>query len=533
MCHNHLPPFPLGFSFLFPRFPTQNRMLYSGLHDALYALFGRLLRTLWTERFIRHETVPKSYYGCAFSQRELERITQAFDHYWDVFLVLCEGSVREADAAVEMQERLTPEQKEKRSIAGLHQILHMTVEGLDLLMILTEEPQRLNNLLQLLPESDRRTLTGMTFAKFVTDPAGGDVAKKLIKKLLDQMSGAPGQHGDMRNRLNEKCPNLFNERDMLTAEAEEALRAPGGGVPPMDKLKSALNLYRKIFQKYQTFEDLPKVCEKFADFKYYDAARILVLECARSPALREGARYWEALLSQLGRAGDHASRFAGRGPGGAAFEGTDLEQLKQAYAPRYRIYEALFGQQHGALTKLVDEVQRVRSENGEWQELYHQLKKQIEDIQSSDDDIIMFELFPWMLEHGMEQELAQCKSPLLEKYLRLRVAEERAGPRPGETREQMYTRMVKLLDVLGRHFEELGKFYAAGMVYHTLATEDFECSQLQLEDRWRYVGKAKSCTKNEPVRTQAVSEFALTLQELSDIISIQRLCEKSMSTFWD
>lgn len=143
-------------------------MLFSGLHDALYVVFGRLTRPVLNEKFVLLDKGPPMRLHSRFDLHELAVVISNISCYWDAFNMLCEDRLKEADA-LPSTDHLTEYQAESLSlkglffllnVCGLHAgsscfsrsdahgmrlstLLQMVIEGLDLLYILNEEPQRM------------------------------------------------------------------------------------------------------------------------------------------------------------------------------------------------------------------------------------------------------------------------------------------------------------------------------------------------------------------------------------------------------
>ncbi|CAH8598315.1 unnamed protein product [Heterobilharzia americana] len=134
------------------------------------------------------------------------------------------------------------------------------------------------------------------------------------------------------------------------------------------------------------------------------------------------------------------------------------------------------------------------------------LQRVLTDISGSDDILAHFEIFNWLLSHGLTDTVMSLNSPNLEAYLRsrLRQTPDDAG----------------LRCLLWRQLERRGARLEAAQVLEHLAVTP--CRQLTLEDRLDFAARAIVAVKALPTSQQDL-DYLKDLEARLDLAQLQQL----------
>ncbi|KAI4342599.1 hypothetical protein MLD38_027208 [Melastoma candidum] len=171
---------------------------------------------------------------------------------------------------------------EVRAMECIRQLLLRSSEALFLLQILS--PYHMSRLIQGFDASFQQALLQLTFHQLVCSEDGDLIATRLISGFIKYYTAGPDGRGavdDISVRLREGCPSYFKEADYKFFLAVELL-ARAAVTPDMEERD---NLAREAFDilcKIPESADLPTVCNRFEELRFYEAVVRLPLEKARA-----------------------------------------------------------------------------------------------------------------------------------------------------------------------------------------------------------------------------------------------------------
>ncbi|GAB4828698.1 hypothetical protein Ancab_018363 [Ancistrocladus abbreviatus] len=170
---------------------------------------------------------------------------------------------------------------EVRAMECLRQLLLRSSEALFLLQLLCQH--HVTRLVQGLDANLQNALTQMTFHQLVCSEDGDKMALRLIAALMEHYSGPDGSGtvNDISARLREGCPSYYKESDYKFYLAVECLERAAVASDPAERdslAREAFNLLSKVPES----ADLPSVCKRFEDLRFYEAVVRLPLQKAQA-----------------------------------------------------------------------------------------------------------------------------------------------------------------------------------------------------------------------------------------------------------
>ncbi|XP_042024193.1 nuclear pore complex protein NUP155-like isoform X1 [Salvia splendens] len=170
---------------------------------------------------------------------------------------------------------------EVRAMECIRQLLLRCREALFLLQLLSQH--LLARLIQNFDASTRQTVVQLTFHQLVCSEDADQLATRLISALMEYYTGPDGRGtvDDISNRLRDGCPSYYKESDYKFYVAVEYLERAAATSDTQERENLAREAFNNL-SKVPESADLPTVCKRFEDLRFYEAVVRLSLQKAQA-----------------------------------------------------------------------------------------------------------------------------------------------------------------------------------------------------------------------------------------------------------
>ncbi|KAF4583187.1 nucleoporin Nup157/170 [Ophiocordyceps camponoti-floridani] len=434
----------------------------SSRHDALALYLSRLVRKLWNARVITvgvpaaggiviDSTVPLAKLGA--TQHDLERLSK--------FIESNRGLIQGMSGPTDLQ-RVTSRQEEvalqveHQALHALQKLMDSISEGISFVLMMFDE--RVTDIFARLDEGARQQLRDLTYEKLFSQPEGRDLAKLLVKAIVNRNIESGSNVETVADALRRRCGSFCSPDDVVTFKAQEQLKRASEEPANSNSSRTLLHESLKLFEKVAgslTPANLQAAVAQYVDLKYYAGAIQLCLVVARDKDRGNSALSW---INDGRPAND---------PRAAAFE------------ERQRCYSLV----HEALQHL-DAASSREPEmvDGKLTLMATKKLEAYDVVNGSDDEVFHFGLYDWYIQQGWTDRILAIDSPHVVTFL-----------------QRLADRSAEHADLLCRFHTNRGRFFDAAQVQADLAHSDFA---LGIKDRIRLLSLAKA---NASVSTVGVS----------------------------
>ncbi|PAA81541.1 hypothetical protein BOX15_Mlig004589g4, partial [Macrostomum lignano] len=391
----------------------------------------------------------------------------------------------------------------------LLQLISTNLELLNLWKLLAEHQFYL--VARRLTEDERAHLRGTRFRDLLL-AKNRLLLNRLIACLLEHYLADSASVDSISNKLQEACSSLYTPQDALCAKANEMLQAAAG--EPLDRRTSLLAEAGRLYREAGTSVSLADVLPRLEALQAYETMAGLCLALAKQwdpqdRALhftREGRKpHTEADADAVaGRHGcyqallDICTRLRRAATGaGAATVPAAVTPRPVGVSPHSSAAAAA-----AAAAAAVVSQSPAKAQQGQ-HEMARVLDNVIRVTLNSDDMLAHYEMFNWLSQHGMTEQMLSHDSPHLESYLRNRL---RKTPEDQQLRE-----------LLCRHLKRCGKVLEAARILEHLAVA--ACDTADLAQRQAYLAQAIVDAKSRP--GEGIGELLQQLEDELDTATVQ------------
>ncbi|RDA83830.1 hypothetical protein CP532_5137 [Ophiocordyceps camponoti-leonardi (nom. inval.)] len=434
----------------------------SSRHDALALYLSRLVRKLWKARvisvgvpaaggFVVASAVPLEKLGD--TQRNLERLSK--------FIESNRGLIQGMSGPADLQ-RVTSRQEEvalqveHQALHALQKLMESISEGISFVLMMFDE--RATDIYARLDDAARQRLRELTYEKLFSQPDGRDLAKLLVKAIVNRNIESGSNVETVADALRRRCGSFCSPDDVVIFKAQEQLKRASEQPLNTNISRSLLHESLKLFEKVAgslTPANLQTAVAQYVDLKYYAGAIQLCLVVARDKDRGNSALSW---VNDGRPAND---------PRAAAFN------------ERRRCYDLI----HDALQHLdAESSKEPEMVDGKLTLIATKRLEAYDVVNGSDDEVFHFDLYEWYIQQGWTDRILAMDSPHVVTFLK-RLADTSA----------------EHADLLCRFYTNRSRFFDAAKVQADLAQSDFK---LGIKDRIRLLSLAKA---NASVATVGVS----------------------------
>ncbi|OAA58342.1 non-repetitive nucleoporin [Cordyceps fumosorosea ARSEF 2679] len=461
---------------------TTDSVRLSSRHDALSLYLSRLVRKLWKSRVIVQGVSPTGGIAVASAvpidqlnstQENLERLRK--------FIESNRGLIQGMSGPADLQRTGTRQeemalQAEHQALHALQKLMESISEGISFVLMLFDE--RAADVFMRLEEPSRQQLRDLTYEALFSQPQGKDLAKVLVKAIVNRNIESGSNVETVADALRRRCGSFCSPDDVVIFKAQEQLKR--ASEQPVDTNQSrnilleSLSLFEKVAGSL-TYGNLQSAISQYVDLRYYAGAVQLCLVVAREKDRGNTALLW---IQDGKPAGD---------PRAEAFE-----ERRKCYDMIHHVLRHL-DQTSSKEPELIDGKPTV---------IAMKRMETYDVVNGSEDEVFHFDLYEWYIEQGWTDRILAIDSPHVVTFL-MRLA----------------TTNVEHADLLCRFYTNRSRFFAAAEVQADLAQSDFS---IGIKERIKLLSLAKA---NASVTTVGVSrqQQQMLNHDVSDKLDIANI----------
>ncbi|PHH91198.1 hypothetical protein CDD83_1384 [Cordyceps sp. RAO-2017] len=441
---------------------TADSVRLSSRHDALALYLSRLIRQLWKAPVIRSGVLPAG--GLAIdsavplpklvaTQENLERLRK----FMESNRGLIQGMSGPSDLQrVSSRQEEVALQAEHQALHALQKLMECISEGISFVLMMFDE--RVADIFTRLDDAARQQLRDLTYEKLFSQPDGRDLAKLLVKAIVNRNIESGSNVETVADALRRRCGSFCSPDDVVIFKAQEQLKRASEQPANSNVSRGLLHESLKLFEKVAgslTLANLQTAVMQYVELKYYAGAIQLCLAVAREKDRGNTALMWV----KDGRPNNDAR--AG------------------AFNERRRCYDLI----HDALLHL-DAASSKEPEivDGKLTLIATKRLEAYDVVNGSDDEVFHFDLYEWYIHQGWTDRILAIDSPHVVTFL-----------------QHLAATSAEHADLLCRFYTNRSRFFDAAEVQNELARSDFG---LGIKDRIRLLSLAKA---NASVATVGVS----------------------------
>ncbi|KAF2475805.1 nucleoporin-domain-containing protein [Lindgomyces ingoldianus] len=420
-------------------------------HDGIATYISRLVRSIWRTPIIKSVTKPT---GPVLEPthkisklQEIQRALVQLQEFLESNKQFIDGLAGpEALGRVSSRQDEVELQGENRALTSLMVIINNIIEGIAFVLVLFDE--RLEDILVLLPEDQRLKVRQLTFEGLFSVKEGKDLAKELVKAIVNRNIQKGSNVETVAEALRRKCGSFCSSDDVVIFKAQENLKKATDVGANAERGRILLNDSLRLFEqvaKSLSMENLTAAVDRYVQLEFYAGAIRLALKVAQ----------------ELDR-GNKALSWIKDGQPSPDIRQDSYNKRTACYALVFKVIEAVDhaynaqGTQHDGV---ISQITRRKHEA-------------YEQINNSDDEVFQNYLYDWYLQKGWADRLLEINSPFVVDYLR----------RSSHTD-------ITHADLLCRYYAHYGDFLSAAEVQFHLAQSSFD---LKLDRRIEYLSRAKT-----------------------------------------
>lgn len=460
-----------------------DRVRPSARHEGMALYITRLVRSLWKSPIISMKELPGGAVSITsrIPMSKLRSVRDDFSTLEDFLKknsTFIEGLTRPEDL-----QRIISKQEEI-ALQGEHQALHSLqvltqniVEGICFVMMLFEE--RIDEIWASLDDNTKPRLRGLTYESLFASNDGKDLARVLVKAIVNRNIANGSNVDTVADALRRKCASFCSGGDVVIFKAQEQLKRASEIGPATDVgrnlLNGSLQLFRQVADEL-SLENLRTTVEQYTDMQFYAGAIQLALKVAQESDRGNKALAW----MNDGK--------------------PERDERREFFEKRRRCYELV----HNVL-QTVDQVasQQPETIDGRISAVARRRNEAYAVVNESDDEVFQNDLYDWFLSQGWIDRLLAVQSTYVVKYL-----------------ERLSSTSVEHADLLWRFYANNERYYEAAAVQLLLAKSEYT---LPLKKRIEYLSRAKANASTHTVDTgrQARQVLLHEVVELLEVANIQ------------
>ncbi|RDL38901.1 Uncharacterized protein BP5553_03241 [Venustampulla echinocandica] len=465
-----------------PSFAADN-VRPSSRHEGLALYMARLVRSLWKTSVIKGKIPPSGAISIQSTiqpaklstiKEELTKLSQFLDDN-STFIEGLAGPESLHNAV---------SQHEQVALQGEHQALHSLqklnssiIEGISFVQMLFEE--RVDEMWTALDDTTKQRLHDLTFEQLFSTEQGKDLAKVLVKAIVNRNIANGSSVDTVADALRRRCGSLCSADDVIIFKAQEQLQKASETGTSKDLVRNLLNESIRLFGQVAgalSFENLQSAVEQFTALQFYAGAISVALQVAHESDRGNSALAWVNANKPAGDPGSVAYNFR-----------------KQCYDLVHNVLVAV----DGAASREPDMI------DGRATLIATKRTEAYNIINNSDDELFHFDLYEWYLQQGWIDRLLALSSPFVVEFL---------------TRSSATT--PERADLLWRFYVHRECFYEAAAVQLDLAKSEFP---ITLTKRIEYLSRAKAnaSTQSPGIGRQTRQVLLYEVGELLDVANIQ------------
>ena len=479
-------------------------ILPSPRHAGIALYISRLLRSIWKKEIAK---VDKGANGApvisttvkSSKLREVQRDLSALQDFFKANRTFIEGlSGPEALARVSSRQEEVALQAEHRALHSLAQLVSHTIEAISFVLVLFDE--KFDEIVGTLPEGSKQRFFTLTFQELFSTSKGHDVAKELIKSIVNKNIAKGSNVETVADALRRRCGSFCSAEDVLIFKAQELLKRASEAGANSELGRNLLNESLRLFQQVAdslSMDYLVSAVDNYINCQFFAGAIQLSLTVAARSDRANLAFSWIV----DGRP-ENVRHLSSSSPFSGLCRFADLffqDNRKEYFYFRKQCYDLI-----SKVILAVDDLAATDPEivDGHLTTIAKRKNEAYAVTSDSTDEVFLTSLYDWYLEQGWSDRLLQASSPFVVKYLQRKSIDD-----------------VSHADLLWRFYAQSERFFEAATVQYRLAQSAFT---LPLARRIEYLGRARA---NASTFTHGVSRQSRQqlLQDISNLLEVANI----------
>ncbi|KAK5093366.1 hypothetical protein LTR70_004738 [Exophiala xenobiotica] len=371
-------------------------------------------------------------------------------------------------------------QGEHRAFHSLVKFVSEMIEALSFVLVLFEE--RVVEIVPLLPERSRNIFMSMTFETLVATKDGMEVAKDLVKAIVNRNIAKGSNVETIAEALRRKCGNFCSSDDVVIFKAQEQLKRASEAQANAEYSRNLLNESLKLFE--QVSHSLPQdylqsAVQEYIDLQFFAGAIQLALKVAYEHDKTNDALAW----MNDGR--------------------VESDPRKEKFQKRNTCYDLIHNVLEAMDTALASNPPFV---DGRPSLSAVRRDEAYDVISRSKDEVFLTNLYNWYLSKGWHDRLLATDSTFIVTFLQRKATED-----------------ITHADLLWRFYGQNSEFHEAAKVQLSLAQSAFP---LSLDRRLEYLSRARAnasafTTTNNTTSRKTKQKLLTEINGLIDVANIQ------------
>lgn len=433
--------------------PTVDNVSPSPRYYGMTRYISRLLRSVWSAPIVVEAPNPAGGLLATPSLplekiREVQRNLSDLQEFLNKNKNFIDGLAGpEALGRVGSKQEELALQGEHRALNSLVKLIDDVIEGISFVLVLFDN--KVDEILLSLPDQTRQAVRQLTFESLFTSDNGKELAKELVKAIVQRNIAAGSNVETVAESLRRKCGSFCSSDDVIVFKAQELLKRAEEVGKDSEAGRRQLNESLRLFERVAgslRMEVLRSAVQKYVALEFWAGSLELVLEVAK----------------QVDRTNRALSWFKEGSP--------DSDDRKTVYEQRKACYDLIH-----EIIEAVDSTTLNQQPSDYDMHVSTSLRRRHEAyavIDNSTDELFQTNLYDWYLERGWADRLLEIRAPFVVSYLQAKSLED-----------------VKHADLLWKYYSHYGRFFEAGTVQLQLAKSGFP---LTLESRIEYLSRAKA-----------------------------------------
>ena len=455
----------------------------SSRHDALCLYLARLVRTLWRSKVVSLSTDKTGalHIESAIPTAKLSSVQERLERL-NSFLSANRGLIQGLSGPSDLQ-RVTSRQEEialqteHQALHGIQKLMESISEGISFVLMLFDE--RVVDIFLRLDETAQLMLKDLTFDKLFSDTAGRELAKVLVKAIVNRNIESGSNVETVADALRRRCGSFCSPEDVVMFKAQEKLKKASEQPPNTSNSRSLLDESLRLFESVAgglSYSNLITAVEQYMALRYYAGSIRLCLTMARMKDPGSSALAWFN-------------------------DGKPSNDPRQAaMQERERCYNLI----HEIMLKLDNDAAKEPEQiDGKLTTMGAKRRDAYDVVNKSEDEAFHYNLYDWYIEQSWADRILNIDSPHVITYLR-----------------RLAMVHIQHADLLCKFYTHRGRFFDAAEVQTELAKSEFK---IGIKERIGLLSKAKV---NASVPTPGTSRqqhqlLTHTITDLLDVAHIQ------------
>lgn len=244
-------------------------------HDGIALYVARLVRSIWDTPIIKETVKPTGPvlepYHQVTKLQNIQRSLMDLQKFLDDNKTFIDGLAGpEALGRASSRREEVELQGENRALTSLLLMINNIVEGIAFSLVLFEE--RLEQILLLLPPETRLEVRKLTFHALFASPDGRELAKELVKAIVNHNIAKGSNVETVAESLRRKCGSFCSSDDVVIFKASENLKKAADAGANAERGRIQLNDSLRLFEqvaKSLTMEHLTDAVGKYIELQFY------------------------------------------------------------------------------------------------------------------------------------------------------------------------------------------------------------------------------------------------------------------------